>query len=72
MNLFLNVLLFAAFTALIFVAVTAWQCMKLTRGDADDPPALHRWLRGLIISLVALAVFGGLYLLLGRLTGVAA
>lgn len=70
MAIFLNVLVIAAFAALVGVAVTAWQCLKLTRGEADDPAAFHKWSRGLIATLVIFLACGLLYMLLGSLTGV--
>ncbi len=63
----LNILLLVAFAALVAIGITAWQCMKLTRGEADSPEVLQKWLKALVASLVALVVFGGGYLLLGAL-----
>lgn len=72
MNLFLNILVAAAFAGLIGVAVTAWHCMKLTRGEADEPEAFRKWCRGLIAALAVFLICGGVYMLLSRLTGVGA
>ena len=69
MTLFLNILVLAAFAGLVGTAVTAWHCMKLTRGEADDPAAFRKWSRGLAAALAVFLICGGLYMLLGRVTG---
>lgn len=71
MKIFLIILLLGAFAALVGTAVTAWHCMKLTRGETDEPAQLKRWGLGLAVCLGALLILGGGYFLLSTLTGVA-
>lgn len=72
MKFFLMILLLGAFAALVGTAVTAWHCMKLTRGETDEPKQLKKWGMGLAGTLVSLVILGGGYFLLSALTGVTA